>query len=242
MWITGNFGLTEFGTLIENEGYPKLADYLHGAFPGTKFIAVGQKGYAIESTAAADRRHRRPDVEPGAAALCPLLGGAWRVARRLNVPTYLTEPMCGRFYVNSDSANDYGTLTTPPAWMYPEDGNRFFPGFDPAHLGGDVWVADAAMAMMENEDWSGMFLSLGGIDKAGHMWGADQDVQPRPGSIDYQTHVPFNAKTADKQLGRIARQARGARPARRDADRPDRRPRRDTRRQLLRPEHARAEA
>ena len=203
MWITGNFGLTEFGTLIANEGYPKLADYLHGAFPGTKFIAVGQKSYAIESTSAPSGDIAVRMSSRGAAADCPLLGGAWRSPSGLNVPTYLTEPMCGRFFVNSDSANDYGTATTPPAWMYPEDGNRFFPGIDPAHLGGDVWVADAAMAMMENEDWSGMFLSLGGIDKAGHMWGADQDVQPPPGSIDYQTHVPFNAKTADKQLGRI---------------------------------------
>ena len=48
-----------------------------------------------------------------------------------------------------------------------------------------------------------MFLSLGGIDKAGHMWGADQDVQSAPGTVDYQSHVEFNAKMADEQLGRI---------------------------------------
>ena len=45
--------------------------------------------------------------------------------------------------------------------MYPEEADRFFPGTDTAHLGGDVWVADAAMAMMEHENWSGMFVTLG---------------------------------------------------------------------------------
>ena len=43
--------------------------------------------------------------------------------------------------------------------------------------------------MMQNEDWSGMFVTMGGIDKAGHMWGANSDVQSPPGSLDYQTHV-----------------------------------------------------
>ena len=45
----------------------------------------------------------------------------------------------------------YGTGTTSPAWMYPLDGNRFAVGNDPAHLGGDVWTADAAIKVMENE-------------------------------------------------------------------------------------------
>ena len=69
------------------------------------------------------------------------------------------------------------------------------------HLGGDNWVADAAMEMMENEDWSGMFVTMGGIDKAGHMWGAQSDRQSVPGSPDYQSHVQFAAENADVQLG-----------------------------------------
>jgi arylsulfatase A-like enzyme len=59
------------------------------------------------------------------------------------------------------------------------------------------------MAMMENEDWSGMFVTMGGIDKAGHMWGAQNDRQSLPGSLDYQTHVQYNAELADVQLGRM---------------------------------------
>ena len=108
---------------------------------------------------------------------------------------------CGRYYVQS--ADTYGTSVAFPSWLYPLDGNRFVPGFDDDHLGGDNWVDDAAMDMMENEDWSGMFVTLGGIDKAGHMWGAQSDRQSVPGSPDFQTHVKFNAENADAQLGRM---------------------------------------
>jgi hypothetical protein len=205
MWVTGDLTLAQFDTLVSNEGYPKLADYLHAKFPGTKFIAVGEKSYAVESAVAPTGdisvRLSSRQSDTSAATGCANLNGRWRYPFGKNVPTYLTEPKCGRFYINSDATNDYGTLTTPPAWMYPEDGNRFFPGYDPEHLGGDTWAADAAMAMMENEDWSGMFVTLGGIDKAGHMWGANKDVQSPPGSPDFQTHVEFNAKNADVQLG-----------------------------------------
>jgi len=197
MWETGAMGLTEFGKIIEHEGYPKLADYLHSTFPGTKFISVGQKAYAIDSATAPSGDIGVRMSGRGAATTCPLLGGRWRSPSGKNVPAYLTEPTCGRFYINSETSNDYGTLDDFPSWIYPEDGDRFFPGYNPEHLGGDTWVADAAMMMMEREPWSGMFVSLGGIDKAGHMWGADQDVQTPPGSEDYQTHVEAAAKIAE---------------------------------------------
>ena len=104
---------------------------------------------------------------------------------------------------------DYGTATTPPAWMYPLDGNRFVPGFDRAHLGGDVWVADAGMEMMEKEPWSGMLLTMGGIDKVSHMWGGitDDGVYP-PGSDEEMAHLRFAARTADEQVGRVVKKLR----------------------------------
>ena len=93
--------------------------------------------------------------------------------------------------------------TTAPAWMYPLDGNRFAPGCDPAHPGGDIWTANAGMAMMENEPWSGMLLTLGSIDKASHMWGGITDTGTYPpGSDEEQAHLRFIAKTADEQVGR----------------------------------------
>ena len=52
MWITGELTYDQYGTIIQNKGYPKLADYLQEAQPGKKFIVVGQKGYAVDSAAA----------------------------------------------------------------------------------------------------------------------------------------------------------------------------------------------
>ena len=91
--------------------------------------------------------------------------------------------------------------------MYPLDGNRFAVGTDTAHLGGDVWTADAGMAMMENEDWSGMLLTLGSIDKMSHMWGGRTDTGTYTGDAE-QAHLRFIAKTADEQVGLIIQKLR----------------------------------
>ncbi|HLL54604.1 MAG TPA: alkaline phosphatase family protein [Myxococcaceae bacterium] len=206
--VSGSMSRAQFNSLIQKRGYPMLSDYLHQKFPGTKFIAVAQKGYAVYSAAG-------PSADiivtfSGRNFDCNAAGSNnWRGPTGLNVPTYLSEPQCGRFYINSARSMDYGTRTTPPAWMYPEDGDRFFPGNDPAHLGGDNWVADAAMEMMEREEWSGMLVSLGGIDKVGHMWGGITDTQTyAPGSNDEMAHLRFIAKNADAQLGRMVEKMR----------------------------------
>lgn len=212
MWETGSLTPAQFGTLVRKAAYPKLADYLHVARPGGKFIVVGQKNYAVDSVAAPSAdiavkmSDRQKDVSKETG--CANLGGQWRFPAGSNVPGYLTEPKCGRFYINSDKTNDYTTKSQSPARMYPLDGNRFVPGTDPEHLGGDAWVADAAMAMMENENWSGMLVTMGGIDKAGHMWGAHMDKEAPAGNADEQTHVPFAARFADEQLGRMLKKLR----------------------------------
>ena len=55
MHITGDLSLSDFALIEKNNGvaYPKLADYLHTAYPGTKFITVGEKSYAVESATGA---------------------------------------------------------------------------------------------------------------------------------------------------------------------------------------------
>jgi arylsulfatase A-like enzyme len=55
---------------------------------------------------------------------------------------------------------------------------------------------------MDHEEWSGLLLTLGGIDKAGHMWGGLNDVPPYPGA-DEDTHMAEAARVADEQVGRI---------------------------------------
>ena len=227
MHITGDLSLADFGTLVTGEGYPKLADYLHTAYPGTKFITVGEKAYAVESATAASGdigvrlSSRRSNVTADYPTGCRNLSvdgagtnGRWREPVGKNVPTYIrrADPidptLCGRFFINSDSNNDYGTKAAFPSFVYPEDGNRFFPGTDASaqsgHLGGDTWVADAAIEMMATENWSGMFVTLGAVDKAAHMWGVDADVAPAACTTGAeQTHVKCAAENADSQLGKI---------------------------------------
>jgi len=208
MWISGSLTQEQFDKLIAHAGYAKLADYLHAKRPGTKFITAGQKNYAVFSAngptgdIAVTFSSRNADCDGDGV-------NNWRGPTGLNVPSYLSAPSCGRFYVDSATSNSYGTATTSPAWMYPLDGNRFAPGFDPAHRGGDVWTTDAGMAMMEREPWSGMLLTLGSIDKASHMWGGITDVGRYPaGSPEEQAHLRFIAKTADEQVGRLVRKLR----------------------------------
>jgi hypothetical protein len=208
MWITGSLTRDQFNALIAHGGYPKLADYLHAAHPGTKFITAGEKNYAVFTAngptgdIAVTFSSRNFDCDGDGV-------NNWRGPTGFNVPSYISGPVCGRYYVDSSTSLSYGTATTPPAWMYPLDGNRFAPGFDPAHRGGDVWTADAGMAMMEHENWSGMLLTLGAIDKVSHMWGGitDDGVYP-PGSPEEQAHLRFIARTADEQVGRIMRKLR----------------------------------
>ena len=76
-------------------------------------------------------------------------------------------------------------------------------------------------------NWHGMMVSLGGIDKMGHMWGPEDrgEKGAEPGSVEEMRHMPFVAKNADKQVGRIVDALERARHTRRDPDRHHRRPR-----------------
>src|SRR4051812_26520925 len=61
------------------------------------------------------------------------------------------------------------------------------------------------MAIMDHENWSGMVVTLGAIDKIAHMWGGglvDNATYP-PGSPQEMIHQRFITKNADVQLGRM---------------------------------------
>ncbi len=203
----GDFSLNQFLTLIQNAGYFKLGNYLHSKFPGTIVANVGEKSYQVESMAASSSDIA---VRMGSRKSTPLppLPGKWRGPAGLNVPTYISEPLGGRFYISSDSAyNAYSTNTTQPAWIYPEDG-RYAPGNIPGHESGDNWVADATMAIMEHENWSGLWVTFSAIDKIGHMWGGgavdtEANYHWDPTSIYDQVHMRFAAQNADAQLGKL---------------------------------------
>ena len=209
-YVTGSMGQGQFDALIKDKGYPKLADYLKSEHPDSIVATVGEKNYAVYSMGGpgsdfrvtfSGRNYDCDDADP-------LTPNTWRGPTG-DVPTYISEPsgsaacLGNPYYVDADSDINYGTLDTPPAWMYPLQGNRDIPGNDPDHQGGDVWVTNAAFDIMDHEtDWSGMLLTFGGIDKAGHMWGGLNDVPPYP-NADPSSHMAAMAKVADEQVGRV---------------------------------------
>ena len=200
----GDLGTADYVKLITAAGnYPKLGDYLRGAFPGTVVCNVGQKGYQVESMAAesSDWWVRMGSKKKTADLPDPSVvpwSGTYRGAGG-NPPAYIkSDP---RYMVSVGNAWDkYGTDLQTPSWLYPEDG-RYVPGNFPGHESGDAWVADAALAMMEHENWSGMFITFSAMDKIGHMWGAGS-VDGNADPLDW-VHLPFVAKNADDQLGRV---------------------------------------
>ncbi|HYJ69179.1 MAG TPA: alkaline phosphatase family protein, partial [Nocardioidaceae bacterium] len=215
-YITSSMSCSQFKALIEAGGYKKLPDYLDDEFGETsKFVSLAQKRTAVctagnTSSAAGDGTGTDPEdiilqSRGSSATSCDGQSG-WRSPEDANnsAPAYfgLSEP-CNRWWT-WQAANAYGTGTISPGRIYNLDGNRFVPGFDPAHLGGDIWSTDAAITVIENDpDWRGMMVSLGGIDKLGHMWGPDDSVRGNPGSEQQMRHLPFIAQTADQQVGRL---------------------------------------
>ena len=162
----------------------------------TKFIVVGEKSYAVESAVAptGDIGVRMSGRSSSTLDSCGLeLGGRYRQPAGKNVPTYLSTPFCGRYFINSADSLHYGTRDAFPTWIYPEDGNRFFPGTDASalagHTGGDEWVADAAIEMMQREPWSGMFVTLGGDRQGRRTCGARRPTPPASRVI--ATHDPI---------------------------------------------------
>jgi len=206
----GDLTYADYVKLIEADDYPKLGDYMHEAFPGTIVANLGQKQYQVESTAASSSDFWAfmggkknvadlPDV-----SVVPWTGKYRGPSGTL--PDYIKDD--ARFLISSGNASDtYETTYTVPAWLYPEDG-RYAPGPYEGHVSGDAWVADATMKVMEEEDWSAIHVNFSGIDKIGHMWGAGpvdniDTYKWTPDSVLEMIHMPWIAKNADDQLGRL---------------------------------------
>lgn len=207
MWLTSDWEADQIFKVQKKAGYPKLADYLHDLRPGSKVVTVSPKtyaGYAFGGKGA-------DSIVTFSSSEYDCDGAAngkdnWRGPDGVNVPTYLSDPECGRFYVESSQTYD---TEQKPARLYPLDGDRYTIGKDPEHYGGDVWAADAAISVMQNEkDWSGVFVTLPGVDKSAHMWGGVTDKGPKGAKGDQMTHIENATKVADEQVGRIIDQLR----------------------------------
>ena len=209
----GDLGTADYVKMIQSMDYPKLGDYLHDTYPDRIVANVGQKGYQVESMAASSSDFwvrmgsKKKTVDLADPTVVPWTGTYRGVGG--NPPAYIASD--NRFKVSVGNNNDpndyYGTKVDKPAWMYPEDG-RYVAGPYADHKSGDMWVADAAMKIMELEDWSGLFVTFSAIDKIGHMWGGGavdnlENYTWDPESIFREVHMPWAAKNADDQLGRV---------------------------------------
>jgi hypothetical protein len=192
LFITSDWDNTSMFPVMEHYGYPKLADYLDDS-GGT--FTISPKVYAAYAFGG-----------PGSDSIVTFGsytcadGSRWRGPVGINVPSYITGTCGSRYYVARGPVYD---TTKLPASMYSVADNRYVVGHDPAHLGGDIWATDAALDVMANEDWSGIFVTLPGVDKAAHMWGGVYDKGPTGTNGDPTTHLAFAAATADAQVGRI---------------------------------------
>jgi len=202
----GDLSYDQYVALIEHEGYPKLGDYMHKAFPGKIVANFGEKKYQVNSTAASSSDYwafMGDKLTNSDLTFLPWVG-KYRIPQG-NLPSYIESDK--RFLISSGNPTDaYGTTVDKPAYLYPEDG-RYAPGPYPNNLSGDAWVADAAIKVMEDpdSDWSAIHLNFSGIDKIGHMWGGGpvDTVAWDPTNPFTEVHMAFQAKNADNQLGRL---------------------------------------
>jgi Type I phosphodiesterase / nucleotide pyrophosphatase len=221
-YVTSSLTCDQFKALIERGGYKKLPDYLDDRFgPASKFVSIAQKRTAVcpagPTSSVADGNPTDPEDiifqirGSGGAACDPAYAASgWREPEYANggfsaAPLYLNLFPCSRWSTWQGSPA-YGTGTILPGRIYPLEGDRFVPGRHDVHVGGDNWSADAAIRVIEADPaWRGMLVSLGGIDKLGHMWGPEDEGEPGalPGSDAEMRHLPFVAKNADLQVGRI---------------------------------------
>ena len=127
--------------------------------------------------------------------------GSLRGPTGVGVPSYISGATCGgRYFVERSKTYDTGQL---PAAHVPAVGQPLRRRPHAGHEGGDIWATDAALDVMDNEDWSGIFVTLPGVDKAAHMWGGVNDPESAVAGYDPMTHLAYAADVADAQVGRI---------------------------------------
>ena len=211
---SGDLGTSVYVKLIENMDYPKLGDYLHAQVPRQDRRQRGPEGLpgrvdggfqlgllGADGQQEEDRRPGRP-LQPRQRAVDRHVPRSVGPACRPTSPATRASSSASATRVTPTAPT-----STAPAWLYPEDG-RYVVGPYEGHESGDNWVADAATKIMENEDWSGLWVTFSSIDKIGHMWGGGAvDTVANygwdPASIFREIHMPWVAKNADDQLGKL---------------------------------------
>mgnify|MGYP002132516699 CR=1 FL=1 len=108
----------------------------------------------------------------------------------VDVPDYFLYPAGGRFFLNCVS--DFPS------------GNRFILGNDPAHLGGDAWIADSILEVMKEEsDWRAIFATTASVHESLKLTVQYGNEIPVPALNDSPIALPKILQTLDEQFGKI---------------------------------------
>lgn len=198
-WVPSSWSKDQMFAVQNAVGKRRLPDYLHTASPGSKVFTISPKRYAAWA-------YGGPTSDSiitfSSSKTCAGVK-AWRAPDGVNVPAYIADS-CGKYWVHSNGAAFHYDTWQLPASLYPLDGDRYVTGHDAEHPGGDVWATDAALDVMDHENWSGIFLTLPGVDKAAHMWGSVDDPEcVGVTGCDPMTHMAQAAATADAQVKRV---------------------------------------
>lgn len=199
-YLTGDLTIDQFHALMKSR-IPEevfLQKRLKDEFGG-KVVAVGAKSYAAAIFGGPYADHIVTFKKEN--GVCRPYG--------IMVPEYILSDE--RFTVSC--GDDYGT----GLGFYPLDGNRHIPGPNLGALlksqdkhskvradekwGGDIWVVDVAKKVMDQEDWSGLFLTFSGVDKVSHLLGDHEKVNPR--DFDSPITQEQAIRVADVALGML---------------------------------------
>lgn len=121
----------------------------------------------------------------------------WRAPVGFAVPAAFLEPLGGRFFL--DCNESYGAETT----LAPID-NRYYPGRDPEHLGGDAWVKDGVLKLIEDSPkWQGIFATFGSVDKVLHMLAEHNGPTSEKWALEKGITLKQTLERADQMLGEI---------------------------------------
>ncbi len=213
MRITGDLSSPSSARSSTDEGYPKLADYLHAQFPGTKFITVGEKSYAVESATAPSGdiavRLSSRQSDTSAATGCANLGGQVAVPVRQERAGV---PHASRSVGASTSTRTRRTTTRPPRRLpvvdVPRGRQPVLPRHD--HRQGGTSAATPGRPtrrskMMEQRGLVGHVRHDGSDRQGRRTCGApDHDRQSPPGSADVpDPRALRRARTPTVQLGKM---------------------------------------
>jgi hypothetical protein len=200
-YITSNFTQATMTPLQQAAGYPHLSDYLGG-----KVFTVSPKAYAAAGLSGPPTANT--SMITFGSKTCPVPNSnppatkRYRAPTGWRVPSYFSADCGSRWVVARDTIYDTGQF---PAQLYPATDDRYVVGHDVDHQGGDIWATDAVLKIMDEQDgdWSGIFVTLPGVDKAAHMWGGVNDPEDMTPGYDPMTHMEYATDTADAQVGRI---------------------------------------